>query len=264
MRRAAATCATNRVNPPNPIVRRSRPYWLPTVVAVGGIALTAAAGNWQLDRAHEKERLQQAYDRGAADAALILPATPVEAQPLLFRPIEATGEFVPRAAVLLDNKVLAGVTGYHVIMPLRIAGSPKHVLVNRGWVAAGLDRRRLPDVRTPVGSVTVVGIAVLPGRFLELSGAQPSGPVWQNLTIERYRRRMQLDIQPVVIEQHNDLGDGLVRSWSGPDVGAARHYGYAVQWFSLCGLIVFLYVFFHVRCDRTKKVPENSAPRRLG
>ncbi len=263
MRLAAATCATNRVKLPNPIVRRSRPYWLPTVAAVGGIALTAVAGNWQLDRAHEKERLQQAYELGAAAAALILSATPVEAQPLLFRPIEATGEFVPRAAVLLDNKVLAGVTGYHVIMPLRIAGSPKHVLVNRGWVAAGPDRKRLPDVRTPAGSVTVVGIAVLPGRFLELSGAQPSGPVWQNLTIERYRRRMQLDIQPVVIEQQNDLGDGLVRSWSGPDVGAARHYGYAVQWFSLCGLIVFFYVFFHVRRDGTKKVPENSAPRRL-
>jgi len=73
----------------------------------------------------------------------------------------------------------------------------------------------------------------------------------------------QLDIQPVVIEQHNDLGDGLVRSWSRPEFGIARHYGYAVQWFSLCGLIVFLYVFFHVRRNRSKKLPENSAPRRL-
>jgi len=245
------------------MVRRGRPYWLPTVAAVVGIALTAAAGNWQLDRAHEKERLQQTYDRGAADVAVILPATPVEAQPLLFHTIQATGEFVPRAAVLLDNKVVAGVAGYHVLMPLRIGGSPMYVLVNRGWLAAGADRSRLPDLKTPAGSVTVVGIAVLPGRFLELSGAQPSGPVWQNLTIERYRRRMQLDIQPVVIEQHNDLGDGLVRSWSRPEFGIARHYGYAVQWFSLCGLIVFLYVFFHVRRDRSKKVPENSAARRL-
>lgn len=264
MRLAATTCAASVNNLPNPILRWRRPYWLPTVVAVGGIVLAWAAGNWQLDRAHEKERLKEVYERGASSAALILSATPVEAQRLLFRPIEATGEFVPRAAVFLDNKVLAGVTGYHVIMPLRIAGSPKYVLVNRGWVAAGSDRTRLPDVWTPAASVTVVGIAVLPGRFLELSGAQPGGPVWQNLTIERYRRRMQLDIHPVVIEQRNDLGDGLVRSWSGPDVGAARHYGYAVQWFSLCGLIVFLYVFFHVRRDRTRKVPENPAPPRLG
>ena len=40
-----------------------------------------------------------------------------------------------------------------------------------------------------------------------------------------------------------------------PLFGAARHYGYAVQWFSLCGLIVFLYVFFHVRRIRTEKSP---------
>jgi len=70
---------------------------------------------------------------------------------------------------------------------------------------------------------------------------------------------MQLDIQPVLIEQHNDLGDGLARSWSRPDFGVARHYGYAAQWFSLCGLMVFLYVFFHVRRARSRKNPENSA-----
>ena len=248
----------------NLFVRRRRPRWLPTVAAIAGIALAAAAGSWQLDRAHEKERLQQAYDRSAAEAAVVLSAAPAEAQTLLFRRIEATGEFVPRRAVLLDNKVLAGVAGYHVIVPLRIADSPKHVLVNRGWVAAGADRSRLPDVRTPVGSVTVIGIAVLPGRFLELSGAETTGPVWQNLTIERYRRLMQLDIQPVVIEQHNDLGDGLARSWGRPDFGVARHYGYAVQWFSLCGLIAFLYVFFHVKRARSEKDREYSAPAGRG
>ncbi len=256
---AASTCSTDCLIASVTSAPRRRPRWLPAVAAIAGIVLTATAGSWQLDRAHEKERLKQAYDRGAAEAAVVLSAAPAEAQTLLFRRIEATGEFVPRRAVLLDNKVLAGVAGYHVIVPLRIADSPKYVLVNRGWVAAGADRRRLPEVRTPVGSVTVIGIAVLPGRILELSSAETTGPVWQNLTIERYRRRMQLDIQPVVIEQHNDLGDGLARSWSRPDFGVAKHYGYAVQWFSLCGLIVFLYVFFHVKRARSEKGHENSA-----
>ena len=242
--------------------RLRRPGWLPTAAALAGIALTAAAGNWQLDRAREKERLQQAYDRSAADVPMVLSLQPVEARPLLFRRIEAAGEFVPQAAVLLDNKVLSGVAGYHVIMPLQLAGSQKHVLVNRGWIAAGTDRTRLPEVTTPRGSVSVVGIAVLPGRFLELSGAETTGPVWQNLTIERYRSKMQLDIQPILIEQHNDLGDGLARSWGRPDFGIAKHYGYAAQWFLLCALIVFLYIFFHVRRSRSKEDPENSAAAR--
>jgi surfeit locus 1 family protein len=244
---------------PSLSVRHRRPRWLPTVAAIAGIVLTAAAGDWQLDRAHEKERLQQAYERGAADAPVILSAAPVEAEPLLFRRVEATGLFLPQAAVLLDNIVLGGVPGYHVVMPLKVAGSQKYVLVNRGWIAAGADRNRLPDVKTPGGSVTVVGVAMRPGRFLELSGEQPTGPVWQNLTFERYRQRMQLDIQPVVIEQHNDLGDGLARSWPRSDFGIARHYGYAVQWFSLCALIAFLYIFFHVRRSRSEKDSQDSA-----
>ncbi|HWH48952.1 MAG TPA: SURF1 family protein [Burkholderiales bacterium] len=243
--------------------RLRRPGWLPTAAAIVGIALTAAAGNWQIDRAREKESLQQAYDRTAADAPVVLSPMPVEARQLLFRRIEAAGEFVPEAGVLLDNKVLSGVAGYHVIMPLKLSGSQKYVLVNRGWIAAGTDRTRLPEVKTPRGKVSVVGIAMLPGRFLELSGTETSGPVWQNLTIERYRSRMQLDIHPVVIEQHNDLGDGLARSWDRPDFGIAKHYGYAAQWFSLCALIVFLYIFFHVRRSRSEEGPENpDAARR--
>lgn len=248
------------MNMRNPVVRQRRPRWVPTVAAVAGVVLTAAAGIWQVDRAHEKELLQEAYDRGAADAPASLSAEPADPRQLRFRRVHVSGEFVPQAAVLLDNKVLAGAAGYHVIMPLRIPGSKKYVLVNRGWIAAGSDRNTLPAVRTPAGHVTVAGIAVLPGRFVELSGTETSGPVWQNLTIERYRRRMGLDVQPVVIEQHNDLGDGLIRAWQRPDFAIARHYGYAVQWFSFCGLIVFLYVFFRVRRARTEKDTKISAP----
>ena len=242
-----------------PAVRQRRPRWVPPLAAVVGIALTAAAGIWQLDRAHEKEWLQEVFDRGAAGAPLTLSAEIGDPEQLRFRRVHIIGEFVPRAAVLLDNKMLAGVAGYHVMMPLRVPGSQKYVLVNRGWVAAGTDRSRLPDVKTPAGIVTVAGIAVLPGRFVELSGTETSGPVWQNLTIERYRRRMELDIQPVVVEQHNDLGDGLVRGWNRPDFGIARHYGYAVQWFLLCGLIAFLYLFFGVRRARNHKNTQVSA-----
>ena len=94
---------------------------------------------------------------------------------------------------MLDNKVLAGVAGYHVIMPLRIGGLPKYVLVNRGWVAAGggteadclkSERRRQRDGHRHRGAAGACS--------LELSSAETTGPVWQNLTIERYRRRMKL------------------------------------------------------------------------
>jgi len=238
---------------------RKRPRWLPTLVATIGVALTAAAGNWQLGRAHEKERAQQAYDRGVSDAPIRLTAAPLSVEDLRMRRVEAEGEFVPKGLVLLDNKTRNGEAGYEVVMPLKIGASSVHVLVNRGWIAAGPERARLPAIKTPEAVVHVTGMAMVPGRFLELSKVDDGGPVWQNLTIGRYVARTGMQVLPVVVQQQNDLGDGLLRSWERPDFGVSRHYGYAVQWFSFCGLIIFLYVFFHVKRSRSKKNQEDAS-----
>jgi surfeit locus 1 family protein len=80
-----------------------------------------------------------------------------------------------------------------------------------------------------------------------------NGPVWQNLTVARFAERSGLQVQPVVLQQQNEFEDGLMRTWERPDFGVAMHYGYAVQWFSFCGLIIFLYVFFHVKRHRSEK-----------
>jgi surfeit locus 1 family protein len=242
-----------RPDPVHPTSPRWRPRWLPPLATVIGIALTAAAGNWQLGRAHEKERLQQAYDRGASDAPIRLTAVLASVEDLRIRRVEVEGEFVPKGLVLLDNKTRNGEAGYEVVMPLRIGGSSMHALINRGWIAAGPERARLPAFSTPGSVVKVSGMAIVPGRFLELSKVEDSGPVWQNLTVERYVARTGLQVQPVVVRQQNDLDDGLLRSRESPDFGIAKHYGYAVQWFSFCGLIIFLYVFFHVKRSRSKK-----------
>ena len=233
--------------------RRGRPRWLPTLAAILGIALTVAAGNWQLNRAHQKERLQQDYERGASDAPIHLSSTSIIAEDVRLRRVEFAGTFDPQGQVLLDNKIRDGLPGYEVIMPVRIGDSAMHVLVDRGWVAVGPDRKVLPEIRTPDTNVKITGIATVPGRFLELSKVESSGPVWQNLTIERYIARTGLQVQPVVVQQQSELPDGLLRSTARPDFGIAKHYGYAVQWFSFCGLIVFLYLYFHVKSRRKQK-----------
>jgi len=66
------------------------------------------------------------------------------------------GEFLERYTVLLDNKVNRGRPGYHVVQPLRLADG-RHVLVNRGWVAAPAHREQLPQLRTPPGQHEVEG-----------------------------------------------------------------------------------------------------------
>jgi len=200
---------------------------LAAVACAAGIAL----GIWQTERAREKRKAEARAER-----------------------ISVRGEFLPERTVLLDNKLRRGRPGYEVVTPLRLAaGQQMHVLVNRGWIAAGPGRSRLPDVRTPQEPVVVRGRAVVPGRFLELSDEVTRGPVWQNLTLERYRSAMPIAIQPFVIQQDAAAApdDGLVREWLPPDLGVEKHYGYSFQWFALSVLILVFYLATHVRRDRS-------------
>src|SRR5690606_40022867 len=101
--------------------------------------------------------------------------------------------------------------------------------------------------------VRIYGVATLPERFFELAETDARGAVWQNLTIDRFVQHRALQVQPVVVEQTSDAGDGLVRDWPKPDFGIEKHYSYAAQWFIFCGLIMFLFGYFHVRNARSKK-----------
>ncbi|HYC49005.1 MAG TPA: SURF1 family protein [Burkholderiales bacterium] len=214
----------------------------PLVATLAGIGVAVALGTWQLGRAQEKRELKAHVDALAAQPPIRVPGVELAAAEVELRPVEARGVFDPRHTVYIDNRIHRGVPGYHVVTPLRIEGSDRHVLVNRGWIAAAAQRSRLPEVPTPSATVAVSGIAVIPRkRTLELSDQVMEGRVWQNLTIERYRSARPLAVQPFVIRQATPLADGLVREWPAPDLGIEKHYGYAFQWFALAAALLVFY-----------------------
>jgi surfeit locus 1 family protein len=209
-----------------------------------------ALGLWQLDRAQQKQGHADAYERVARAPSVRLSQETTRVESLELRQVEAYGRFEPHAMIWLDNRVRRGVVGYEVIMPLRIAESQLRVLVNRGWIAGTGQRQRLPELVTPSEELLVSGRAVVPGkRIFELGPDPAEGSVWQNLTIERYRARMKLGVLPIMIEQTNDVGDGLVRDWPAPDRGVDTHRGYALQWFAFAALIAVIYVALSFRRD---------------
>ena len=210
------------------------------------LAVTAAAcvafvllGNWQARRAETKRARGAELERSLKSPPADL-STVIDAGSLIHKRVLARGRFVAERTVLLDNKLRRGRPGYEVVTPLALAGSEWHVLVNRGWIAAPASRETLPDVRTPSGELTVVGIALerLP-HALE-AGTAPAGRVRQNLDIGAFAAETGLRLQPLVIEQHSDTGDGLAREWPRPDFGIERHESYALQWYLFAGLAIVL------------------------
>jgi len=193
-------------------------------LALAGCAAGIALGNWQAGRAAEK-RLAAASQKQ----------------------LSLRGEFLERYTVLLDNKVNRGRPGYHVVQPLRLADG-RHVLVNRGWIAAPAHREQLPHIRTPSGEHVIEGRSLehFP-RAYQPDDARPEGRVWQNVEVTTFAAWSGLALEPYVLEQHSPFPDGLARNWPPPDSGAATNESYALQWYTLAGLCVVLFVVLSIR-----------------
>lgn len=248
-----AASASSRGNRAMALIVRGRrfvPRWQWLVLALGGMILFVALGNWQLRRADERRALAATQRAALAAPATALPGTPVEASTYAMRRIQLRGTFLPKYTIYLDNRVWDGRVGYEIVTPLHLAGSTLHVAVLRGWVAGTGSRADLPSVRTPSGEQVIDGLALahIPQRF-EPSGAAPEGRVWQNFSVERYRRSTALALQPLILEQRSDNGDGLARDWPPHGAGAEKNENYALQWYSLAALSIILWVVLSFRRD---------------
>lgn len=214
------------------------------------LPLFISLGLWQWNKAETKTRLQHELDNRSHDAAIAMPNTQVEAESLRYRHVLLQGQFDVARQFLVDNRLYREQAGYHVITPLRLAGSDVHVLVNRGWVAAPADHKVQPAIDTPAGPVTLSGIATLPAtRFFNLAPQPSSGwePVWQNLDLARFQRSVPYPLQPVVIHLDPDASHGYVRDWPRPDERADKHRSYALQWFGFALSSLGIFVYFLLR-----------------
>ncbi|MFM7024913.1 MAG: SURF1 family protein, partial [Limnohabitans sp.] len=124
----------------------------------------------------------------------------------------------------------------------------------RGWVPRNFqDRTALPLIDTPEGGVTVHGqLGPWPSKVYDF-GEMETGPIRQNLVFEDYRLQTRLPLLELSLKQTGADDQGLQRAWPEIATGVEKHYGYAFQWFGLCGLIALLYVWFQIVQPRRKQ-----------
>lgn len=210
------------------------------------IALTVHLGLWQRHRAEEKSARQAIMDARLGEPPVQLTGAVPSAEPLLFRRVRAAGEWDAAHQVYVDNRIHAGRAGFHVITPLRLAGTADAVLVNRGWIARDAAYPKAPQVPVPAGPVQVEGVATLPpARYVELSSQTVAGNVWQNLAIERYRQATGLAVLPVVVLAETPAA-GLARVVEKPDAGVDKHVEYEYTWFALAATTLVLWLALNV------------------
>jgi len=235
------------------------PWWGVPLLLLG-VGIGCSAGTWQLHRMTEKRQLEASFAAGTgigAGAGLLHRLVPDDtAAGLRYRILEVQGRYDPAHQVLLDNMSSdQGQPGYEVLTPLRTADGI--VLVNRGWVPADGDRRRLPDVAVGDGPRTVRGrLDELPRPGIVLGpSAPPADGHWPRRLLFPTAAEISAQIDPgghAILRRYQLLldpgaDDGYVRNWHPNGLRAARHLAYAVQWFGLALTAVVIFLVLKLR-----------------
>ena len=231
-----------------------------TLAAVLGLlalaALFAWLGAWQLGRAQTSRATLTQFANGEQDR--VLGSLPLELDDdLRFRRVEIAGEYVAQPQFLLDNMLHEGAAGYQVLTALRVPGTDKRVLVNRGWVPAG-DRTVLPDVAVGGGPRTVTGrLEHLPRPGMRLGDqAADRGDavaVLQYPTAAELAQRLGAPVFDYEVLLEPAAEGGYVRDWQAPGLAPERHLAYAGQWLALCVTALGTAIVLAVRAVRRRQ-----------
>ncbi len=220
-------------------------------LSVSLIAIAAAfvwLGNWQLERKGEKQSLLDQFEN-----APMLSIEEALKQDYRFSHVQAYGHFDRTRHVLLDNKILNGRAGVHVLTPF-ILNNATTVLVNRGWLPLPPDRMHLPPVPTDHSLRTINGILKKPvtdglrlGKRDELVTDQ-----WPQLVtyleLETVSGALGTPLTPWLLQLDPAEPGGFEgRQWKAAVMGPEVHAAYAFQWFALSLATMIIWLTLGVR-----------------
>ncbi|WP_232496457.1 MULTISPECIES: SURF1 family protein [Methylotenera] len=223
------------------------------------IPLFIKLGFWQYEKAVLKQKIQANFELSNKNKLPDLKDYLSNSEILEFKKTHVQGEYATQYQILIDNKVENSLVGYHVVTPLKIAGTNEYVLVNRGWIQGMTKRADLPVFETPSGTLDVQGMAWVPTKkiFTLEDKAQIAAdsktwqPVWQNLDMQKYVKNVPIKILPIIIKLDNkSTAGGFVRNWEMSQERIVTHLGYAYQWFGFAFATLMIYLYLSITRPR--------------
>lgn len=226
--------------------------WRTTALTLLLTPALVALGFWQLERAAEKTALAARHAQRAAMPPLSLAALlKLDADAHAHRRVRLSGQFLPGALVFVDNQTRQGRYGHDVVGLFRDEHSGQLVLLNRGWVPGDPARRALPRVAVPEEPQSLLArVYVPPGEPYLLAADRFEPLTWPLLVQTVNARPLREAIEAATGEKlfarelrlDPDQAAGFRRDWPVVNVSPQKHQGYALQWFSMAGALLLLFV----------------------
>lgn len=224
------------------------------------LPLLCRLGFWQLSRAEEKRQLQNAQQTQQALPAIRYSPDILTAD---FRQARAEGQFDTQRYWLLEGRRYNGKLGYEVLMPLQLGTS--WLLVNRGWLPAGIYREDNPSVSSPEGRVQVTGTLVTPSDSPLINHKDFKVAQWPQRILEVdiafLSRQYGTPFDNKVLRINADDSAAFAVAWQSINMLPQKHTAYAVQWFSMAFVLALLWLFANSNLAQLiRRKPDSQSP----
>jgi surfeit locus 1 family protein len=237
----------------------SRRWILTTLLVIAAMAVMIRLGIWQLDRLEKRRAFNARVLAQVNQPPLLLSGQALDADlaSLEYRPVIVEGEYDSSQEVALRNQAWNDQIGVHLLTPLKIAGSDRAVLVDRGWVPVQDFDSHDWSQYGETGKVRVTGVIRASSSTPDFGKrADPPGrlDVWNFANVARIAEQVSIPLLPIYIQQAPDPSWlGLPhRSQPELDLTEGPHLGYAFQWFTFAAILGLGYPFFIRRQEKAK------------
>lgn len=227
--------------------KKPLPSWLPFAIGAVLVVQFAALGVWQVSRGLDKRASRAAFAEQTAFAHF-----QDGAELRAYQAIKADGRFVSERQFLLDNIILNSRYGYYVLTALEMAVDEPLLVVNRGWIEKSGPNPDLANIVDKISvaesRVTVRGrVGSLPRPGMRMGEAITSRASWPQVavypTLEDLALSLGRNVQPFILLMDPDDDHGFLRHWVPEQMGPGKHFGYALQWFAMGGVLAGLLIF---------------------
>lgn len=145
--------------------------------------------------------------------------------------------------------------GYRIFGLFMPEGELELLLVERGWQGGFIERDKLPFIKVPQGLVNLQGVImpdagrrkVLKADILDRDAPQQ---LVQKVAAAEYQKVLGLDIysHPVILAANSPGALEVFAPLANFSyLSAARHYGYAFQWFLMSITLLILYIMVSLK-----------------
>lgn len=217
--------------------------WLGMALTVAVFILLVKLGLWQWTRGEEKQRLESRLAGYQQMAPVSLKQALATYAPEQMTGVRVKVTFQPDTTrtFLLDNQTMDGQVGYLAYQLGRTADGD-WLLIERGFVAAGLQRSVLPQVewlqqvQSLIGQLYTRSLNPLSSQLL-IEAGNPHRI--QNLNLTELSRWLGEPVVPAVL-QPQQSGWPYAQPWQPLAMSSRKHFGYALQWFTMAAVLALI------------------------